>query len=149
MTNPRFGSIAASLVAAMVLSACAGHALPQPQHEGASPHPDCASFTTLLYFDPDSADLLPSATPILRDVARRIETCRAAGGELTRITVTAFPDTSGNRQERQSEINVRASTARDGLVAAGVDRAAIVIRRHTEAGGQLMQRRAEVAVELW
>lgn len=147
MTRLRFTAIAACLLATATLSACAG-----ADHQsslGASPRPQCAGFSTLIYFEPDSANILPSATPILRDVVERIEACRAAGGEVTRIAITAFPDRTAGRQEARSEIDARGRTARDGLVAAGAPRSAIRIRRHVDADGQLMQRRAEIAVEMW
>jgi hypothetical protein len=147
MAGVRFRAIAANLLAAAALSACAGHE-PQPQL-GVSPRVECASFTALLDFEPDSADLLPAATPILRDVTERIQGCRAVGGELTRIAITAFPDRAGGRQESRWEIDARARTAREGLIAAGAPRSAIRIRRHADADNQLMQRRAEISIEMW
>ena len=145
MAGPHFSAIAAALLATAV-GACAG-AL--PQHTGISPRPECAGFSALLYFEPDSADLLPAGTPILRDVMSRVEACRAAGGELSRMTITAFPDRSGGRQEARSEIDARARTARTALVEAGAPRSAILIQRPTDLDGQLMQRRAEIAIEMW
>lgn len=138
---------AASLWAVGVLSGCAGGRL--EQNQGLSPRPACASFTALIYFQADSADLLPSATPILRDVVDRIEACQAAGGELSRIRVTAFPDRSGGRQERRYEVGARARTARTALIIAGAPRSAISIQRPGAIDDHMMQRRAEISIEMW
>lgn len=137
---------AAALVSIALLAGCVGPRA--SEREGVSPRPECAPFRATLYFEPDSSALLPAATPILRDLADRIAVCRAAGGELTRVVVAAFPDRSARRAEARSEVAARAQTARDALVAAGLPRSAIRIRNRTDEA-QLMQRRAEIEVSMW
>lgn len=145
MTKRVFGAV--GLLAVALLAACAGRDNQPPQ--AASPRPECANFTALIYFEPDSTDLLPAATPILRDIMARIGACRSAGGELTRIAIVAFPDRTSGRHEARSEIDARARTAREALIAAGAPNSAIRIRRPIDPDGQLMQRRAEIAIEMW
>ena len=143
-----------AIIAGLALSAATGGcALRQQAPQlGPSPRAECAASHATLYFAQDSAELSPASTPIIRDVLAGIATCRAAGGELKGISVVGYPDRTSGRTEGNVEILARARMVRDALIAAGAAASAIRIerpRRDAVSAENVMQRRAEIAVDLW
>lgn len=140
---------AAAIAAAFVLSACAAMQQTAAPARGPSPRAECAPASATLYFDPDSAAILGISTPILQEIAGKIAACRTAGGELVRVAITAYPDAEGNRRQQDSQLRARARSVTEALVQAGVPGDKITTTRARPADAQLMQRRAEIAVEMW
>lgn len=144
------GQLLAGGVFLAALNACASQ--PQEAARGPSPRPECALANGVIYFDQDSATLSAASTPVIRELVERLAACRAAGGDALRISVTAYPDRDATRRESRAEVEARARSVRNALVQAGAPAALIRIERYRERpdeGEQIMQRRAEVELELW
>lgn len=141
---------ARALLATVALSAALGACAWRQQTGdlGPSPRPECATSTSALYFEPTADVLTAPSAPIIREVMERIAVCGAAGGELQRIVVIAYPDRGAGRREAQAAVRARADAVREALIAAGAPANRIEIRQRPD-GTQIMQRRAEVEIVQW
>jgi outer membrane protein OmpA-like peptidoglycan-associated protein len=141
---------ARALLATIALSAALGACAWRQQGEdlGPSPRPECATSTSTLYFEQTADELTATSAPIIREVTERVAACSAAGGELRRIVVIAYPDRGAGRREARAAVRARADAVREALIAAGAPADRIEIGQRPD-GTQIMQRRAEVEVVQW
>ncbi|MBX3510505.1 MAG: hypothetical protein KF700_04840 [Hyphomonadaceae bacterium] len=133
---------------ALVLAGCAslGGEAPAPEP---SPRAECAPATATIYFTEESATLQPLSRPILEDLVTRIRACEAAGGELRGVVVTGYPDRTAGAGAARAEMDARNARVREALVELGVPTARITTRLGRSQRGAIMQRRAEVAADLY
>lgn len=115
-----------------------------------SPRAACAPAEATIYFTEDSATLQPLSTPLLQDLLDRAGACRAEGGELRAITITAYADPGARRSEADAQVQTRGARISAKLVELGARESDIHIRRGGRSNrGSIMARRAEVAIDLY
>lgn len=138
----------AALSAAFVCAACVS----TPERDGPSPRAECANETATIYFEPDAASLPEPSARLVADLVQRMNACTGAGGEVERVSIVSFPDERASRREANAEMDARAAVVRDALTRLGVPAYKIVTRdysRRTDGERAIMQRRAEIHVEMW
>lgn len=141
---------ARALLSVIALSTLLGACAWRQQAEGLGPSPRaaCAPSTSILYFEHTDDVLTAASAPIIRETAERIAACGAAGGELRRVVVVAYPDRDAERPEARASVRARANAVREALIGAGIPAARIEISQRRD-DTQIMQRRAEVEVFQW
>lgn len=140
-------ALVVSMAALAALAGCAGFD-PAPDRE-VSPRAECAEASVTIYFTEESATLQPLSDPLIGRLMERVNACTAAGGELRRVTITAYPDRSSGRSAQEAEMRTRAARVRLALEEAGAPADKIRVLRPRGEGGGIMQRRAEVVADLW
>lgn len=136
---------AMALTGSLTASACAGWPTTRPIARA-----ECAPQSDTIYYSYQADDLDASAEPIIHRIAERVAACRAAGGELTRITITAFPNRTDTTVGGDQTAQVRGRAVFDALVAAGLPAKRIKLtnyRRELDNPNQIMRRRAEISTE--
>ncbi|MET0183298.1 MAG: hypothetical protein ABW199_10465 [Caulobacterales bacterium] len=138
------GVLTAIALAAMSAS-CATRTEPSADRAAA-----CGSSSERVYFNDDSEDLPPDAQPILLHVVRSIDQCRAAGGELDRVSIVAFPDRGETGDSADQLADARAVKVKDAITVAGAPANKIEIidfRARREDPDRVMRRHATIRVE--
>jgi OmpA-OmpF porin, OOP family len=92
-----------------------------------APQPPPPARTFLVFFDWDRADLTERARSVIAEAARS-----ASGGQVTRIAVNGYTDTSGTPRYNQGLSERRAASVAAQLIADGVPKSEIAVMGYGE-----------------
>ncbi|MBI1186561.1 MAG: hypothetical protein GC206_04405 [Alphaproteobacteria bacterium] len=143
---------AACAAAALALAGCGTMRMPWSGASAQERAAACGETSFAVYFEPESAALASGAETIIQQGVGPLETCRAAGGELVRATVRAYPDEAMlDGPDATRLVYARTEAVVAALVGAGLPPTQVVgydHRANPTAVMSIMRRQAEVKLEM-
>ena len=139
---------AIAVLGLLALSACANI----PLIGDGAPRPECEEPVITVYFEPGRDALPDTAAPLIRHAKEAVDQCRAQGGRLHRVVVTAFPDAETEGADADRAALGRAEAVVAALVEAGLPPSKVVAVDYRRAAEDdvthVMRRHADISLRM-
>lgn len=120
----------ASAAALVALAACSTVGPPPPTERPVVEATACPDLSVVLYFEPASAAVPPSADPVLATVREGIDMCNKRFSHVRRVEIAAFANRGGDGATAVARAHARAQSVKAKIVELGVPARRVKIVDH-------------------